>query len=132
MKNKFFAWVLAALILMPVFTLALTNVALADANNLLWGEQQANVQNATGLGNEDPRTMAGSVIRILLGFLGIIAVIIILYGGFKWMTAAGNEDQVGQAKKMIGAGVIGLVIILAAFAIANFVVNALYNATNAS
>ena len=132
MKNKFFAWVLAALILMPVFTLALTNVALADANNLLWGEQQANVQTATGLGNEDPRTMAGSVIRILLGFLGIIAVIIILYGGFKWMTAAGNEDQVGQAKKMIGAGVIGLVIILAAFAIANFVVNALYNATNAN
>jgi amino acid transporter len=66
-----------------------------------------------------------------LGFLGIIAVVIILFGGFRWMTAAGNEDQVSTAKKMIGAGVIGLIIILMAFGIAQFVLNALYNATGA-
>jgi hypothetical protein len=65
----------------------------------------------------------------MLGFLGIIAVLLILLGGFKWMTAAGNEDKVGEAKRMIGAGVIGLIIIMASFGIANFVINAVYKAT---
>lgn len=65
------------------------------------------------------------IINIILGFLGIIAVIIILAGGFKWMTAGGNEDKVGEARKMIVQGVIGLVIVFAAWAIASFVVTQL-------
>jgi len=81
------------------------------------------------LGERDPRDIAASVIRVILGFLGIVAVIIILLGGFKWMTAGGNEDKVGEAKKLITAGIIGLVIILAAFAIATFVLNSLLSAT---
>jgi hypothetical protein len=72
--------------------------------------------------NTDPRTAAVSLVKLLMTFLGIIAVVIILLGGFKWMTAAGNEDKVSEAKKLIGAGIIGLVIILAAFLIVNFVV----------
>jgi hypothetical protein len=52
-----------------------------------------------------------------------------LLGGFKWMTAGGNEDKVGEAKKLITAGIIGLVIILAAFAIATFVLSQLLSAT---
>ncbi|HAO81378.1 TPA: hypothetical protein DCQ82_01490 [Candidatus Veblenbacteria bacterium] len=59
----------------------------------------------------------------------MLAVILVLWGGFKWMTAAGDEAKIGEAKKLMGAGVIGLVIILAAFAIASFVVNQLTDAT---
>ena len=84
----------------------------------------------TGLGNKDPRAIAASIIQIALGFLGIIAVVIILIGGFKWMTAAGNEEGVSSAQKILVAGVIGLVIILAAWGIANFVLNSLLTATN--
>lgn len=84
----------------------------------------------TELGNQDPRQTIANIINIILGFLGILAVAIILYGGFKWMTAAGNEDQIGEAKKIITAGVIGLVIILAAWGIAAFVLNALTNAVS--
>jgi len=62
-------------------------------------------------------------LRYLMTFLGIIAVIVILYGGFRWLTAAGNEDRVAKAKKTVIAGVIGLIVILAAFAIVTFVVN---------
>jgi hypothetical protein len=47
------------------------------------------------------------------------------------MTAAGNEDKVGEAKRIIGAGVIGMVIILGAFGVAQFVLEALYGATGA-
>ena len=124
---------LALIAVLAVSFFAFTaNLCLADANAMLWGGQETNIQGATGLGNTDPRTMAGSIIKIILGFLGVIAVILILYGGFRWMTAAGNEDGVSSAKKIIVAGIIGLVIILMAFGISQFVINALYNATGAN
>ena len=132
MKKIFFFLALSILVILPVFTFGLTAHAQSAADNMLWGGYESNVQTATGLGNTDPREMAGSVINIFLGFLGIIAVLLILFGGFKWMTAAGDEGKVDEAKKLIAAGVIGLVVILAAFAIAQFVISALYNATNAT
>ena len=84
----------------------------------------------TDLGTNVPviETVA-SIINILLGFLGVIAIVIIIWAGFKWMTAAGNEEAISGAKKMMGAAVIGLVIILAAYAIAQFVVGNLINET---
>ncbi len=80
-----------------------------------------------GLGNADPRDAAVTLIKVIMTFLGIIAVIIILYGGFTWLTAAGNEDKVAQARKIIIAGVIGLIIILSAWAITTFVLNQMSN-----
>jgi type IV secretory pathway VirB2 component (pilin) len=93
------------------------------------GENLKEVMNNTGLGTRDPRAIVASIISIILGLLGTIAVILILMGGFKWMTAAGNEDKVEESKKLLGAGVIGLVIILAAYGIANFVLKVLLNST---
>ena len=74
------------------------------------------------LGASDPETMVTKIINTALGFLGLIAVIIILLGGFKWMTAGGAEDKVSEAKKLLGAGIIGLVIIIAAWGIAGYVI----------
>jgi heme/copper-type cytochrome/quinol oxidase subunit 2 len=81
------------------------------------------------LSAQDPRVLTARIINTAMLFLGIIAVVIVLLGGFQWMTAAGNEDKVSGAKKLMGAGVIGLVIILAAWGIASFVLNSLINAT---
>lgn len=83
----------------------------------------------TGLGTTDIRTTIAQIIRVAMGLLGIIAVVIILIGGFKWMTAGGNEDQVGEAKKWIFSGVIGLAIILSAYALTSFVISQLVQAT---
>lgn len=83
----------------------------------------------TGLGTKDLRETVASIINVALGLLGIVAVVIILAGGFTWMTAAGNEENVDKAKKMIFAGIIGLAIILSAYAIARFVITSLVNAT---
>tara|TARA_Y100000310_G_scaffold17509_1_gene17316 strand:- start:378 stop:800 length:423 start_codon:yes stop_codon:yes gene_type:complete len=83
-----------------------------------------------GLGqSEDLKGSIANIINIILGFLGIVAVIIILAGGFKWMTAGGNEDKVAEARQMVIQGVIGLVIVFAAWAIASFVVGNLLTAT---
>lgn len=85
--------------------------------------------DTTGLGNKDIRTTVASIIKTAMGMLGIVAVVIVLIGGFKWMTAGGNDDQVGEAKKWIFSGVIGLAIILSAYALASFVINQLITAT---
>lgn len=96
-----------------------------SANELL----NSNFGDATGLGQGDLNDTIGALIRAALGFLGVIAVVIILFGGFKWMTAGGNEEKVGEAKKLIIAGIIGLAIILSAYAIASFVITKLVSAT---
>jgi len=84
---------------------------------------------ATGLGSTDIRVTIARIIRVAMGLLGIIAVVIILIGGFTWMTAGGNEEKVGEAKKWIFSGIIGLAIILSAYAIATFVITQLVSAT---
>lgn len=102
--------------------------ATITANDLL----SDNFTNATGLGQGDLDETIGAIINAALGFLGVIAVVIILFGGFKWMTASGNEEKVGEARKLIIAGIIGLAIILSAYAIASFVIKELISATTAT
>ena len=84
--------------------------------------------NFAGFSTNDIKTTIQNIVRIVVGFLGIITVLIILIGGFKWMTSAGSEEKITEAKKLISAGVVGLVITLAAYAIANFVVSSLSTA----
>jgi len=74
-------------------------------------------------GEQDLVGLITNIMNWLFGFLGILAVLVILYGGFKWMTAGGDDDKVGDAKKLIINGIIGLIIILSAYAIATFVFN---------
>ena len=83
----------------------------------------------TGLGSRDIRSTVASIINVALGLLGIVAVVIILIGGFTWMTAGGNDEKVATAKKWIFSGLIGLIIILSAYALASWVIAQLINAT---
>ncbi|MFH1866947.1 MAG: hypothetical protein ABIJ81_02600 [Patescibacteria group bacterium] len=118
MKKFIFSISAAVLSAAPLTALAQTNGGLDD------------FKEKTNLGTDvDLIESVARIINILLGFLGVIAIIIIIVAGFKWMTAAGNEESISSAKKMLGAGVIGLVIILAAYAIASFVVGGLINET---
>ena len=106
---------MALTIAMPMVTLAQV-----DADSAYGINDVAN--SGLNLSNDkDPKEIAASIINIILGFLGLLAVVIILIGGFKWMTAGGNEENVASAQKIIVAGVIGLVIILASWGIATFV-----------
>ena len=83
----------------------------------------------TGLGSQDIRFTIAMIIRVILGLLGTIALVIILYAGFRWMTAGGNEESVKDAQKILMAAVIGLVIILTAYSITRFVTTRLLEAT---
>jgi len=125
-----YKWLVAGFLAFNLFVMP------AFAKLDVWGDEITNTSGTglnsfkeIGMGNQDPRTIASNVIQVMLGFLGVIAVILILFGGFKWMTAAGNDDKVDEAKRLITAGVVGLLIVLAAFAVAVFVLNALGGAT---
>lgn len=91
---------------------------------------QGKIKTGTGLGDTDPREMVAKVINIMLGFLGIIAVVLILYAGFLWMTAGGDTKNVDSAKNILKAAIIGLILILMSYAIANMALTQVSNATN--
>ncbi|MBI5369875.1 hypothetical protein HZA85_01640 [Candidatus Uhrbacteria bacterium] len=74
----------------------------------------------------------GNVIKALLGVVGIIFLLITIYAGIMYMTAAGDTGKVDKAKKMLTQSLIGLVIIIGAYAFANFVVTQLAVATTAA
>ncbi|MFA7365039.1 MAG: hypothetical protein WCZ12_01605 [Patescibacteria group bacterium] len=63
----------------------------------------------------------GIVIGAILSFIGVIFMVLIVYAGFSWMTARGNDQQVEKAKNLIFRAIIGLIIVLAAYAITTFV-----------
>ena len=119
MKNKLFRNVVAAAIFVFLFSTMAVTPLMAQPD---LGFDYANNLELSTATETDPKEMAVSVVKYLMTFLGIIAVVVILYGGFMWMTASGNEDRVDKAKKIIIAGAIGLLIVIAAYAIVNFVV----------
>lgn len=91
-----------------------------------------NVGSTLGLGSADLKETIINVIKWALGLLGLVAVIVILYGGFLWLTSRGNEQQIDKAKRVLINGVIGLVIILLSWAIVLFVQRFVTNSTNSA
>ena len=107
-------------------TLLPTIAAKAITVNETFGN--TNFGTTSGLGTAGLQETIAGLIRVVMGFLGIVAVIVILLGGFMWMTAGGNEEKVGKAKKLIISGIIGLVIVISAYAIAYFVISSIITA----
>lgn len=80
--------------------------------------------NVTGLdttNNKDLPTIIGKIIGAALAFLGVVFFILIIYGGYMWMFSMGNEQTATKAKDIIIAAVIGLVIVLVAYAITSYI-----------
>lgn len=119
MLKKLFVCLALLALLTPTLVAAQVNFGINEINGTI------------GLTGSNPQVVAARIINVALGFLGIIAVVIVLYGGFMWMTAAGNEERISKAKQILTAGIIGLVIIIMAWAIASYVVRTLMNVTNA-
>lgn len=78
---------------------------------------------------DSPDPIIETIIQVALSFLGVIFLMLTIYGGFLWMTAAGNEEQVGKAKKILTGAIIGLIIVVGAYAISTLVISKLEGAT---
>ena len=116
MKKYLLIGALAASLLLPV---------LVSAQNMNRGLAQ--FQYETQLTNADLTVVIGRIVKIVIGFLGLIAVVIILIGGFQWMTSGGDSEKIANARKLMTNGVIGLFIIVVAYAIALFIMNIIGN-----
>ena len=106
-----------------VFSISTVGAQMIDSSAI--SDQAENFNSGAEFGDATIGTVLATAIKAFLGFLGIIFIILIIYGGFRWMTARGNEQQVTEAKDSIKRAVIGLVIIMAAYAITFFVFEAL-------
>jgi hypothetical protein len=108
-----------------------TQVNLAAAQ--ITGKIQAGLKSAgaayTQGGTTDLATLAGSLISEAIGLLGILLLGLLLYGGVIWMTAGGDKAKVEKATAIIRNAVIGLIIVVLAYAISDFVLSSLGNAT---
>lgn len=115
------------LIIVLLFVFLLTPMQFVQAsdtfgfNSLNLGSLQQNIE---------PKAAAVNIVNLVLGFLGLVAIVIILIGGFKWMTAGGSEEKVSEAKKLLIAGLIGLAIIMLAWGISTWVVGSIYNVSS--
>src|SRR3989338_10207064 len=83
--------------------------------------QTEGLREKAGFESAPIETVVAGIISVFLGLLGIIFVILIIVAGFNWMTAAGDEAKIEKAKKLISRAIIGLIIIVAAYAIPKFV-----------
>jgi len=65
--------------------------------------------------------LIGKLIGVALSFIGILFFGLMIYAGFQWMTARGNEAEVAKSKELIYEAIIGLIIVLAAYAITSYI-----------
>jgi uncharacterized BrkB/YihY/UPF0761 family membrane protein len=120
LKNKNFIF-LAIILAFFVFSQpVLAGTAMQNALDNM--KTTADTGYVEGYDTNIPATI-GKVVGAALAFVGVLFLILIIYGGFIWMTARGNEQEVTKAKDLITAAVIGLVIILAAYAITSYIGN---------
>lgn len=90
---------------------------------------QATNQKAKLAATDDPAFLVGNIIKYALGFVGTIFLVLIIYGGFLWMTAAGNDQQIEKARKILTSSTVGLLIVVLAYALSLFIINVILSAT---
>ena len=120
----------AAAVFVLAFTLAIPSTvpALVDGEAAIHASTETSIKdgiNKAG-GTENTRdlpTFIKSIVNILLFVVGAISVIVIVIGGIRYVTSAGDSNQISGAKNTILYAVVGVVIALMAYAIVNFVLD---------
>jgi hypothetical protein len=116
--QKIIILLLLATIAFPVFAEPPIKIG-SDTDKAMYNQLKA-FSDTSGfdMSNVDnPEDMIASIIQYILSFLGVIFIILVIYAGFLWMTAAGDEEQITKAKDIMISAVIGIVIVLSAYII---------------
>ena len=122
-KNLFIIYSFLVIgVLSPIFAIK----AQIDYSKTSGVEQESAFEQASGFNSgANISDSVAMIISIVLGFLAILFVSLMLYAGFMWMTAQGDESKVEKARGIIIAAIIGLLIIISAYAITYFVFKSL-------
>jgi len=121
-KNKiiFLSCFLTALFLWAVFFVGLDYTFAQDADIGMNYAENLDLQASE---EKDIRVFIVEIVRYFITFLGIIAVAMVMYSGFLWMTSNGEPEKVTKAKRTLINSIIGLIVVISAFAIVTFIIN---------
>lgn len=126
-------YLLLVLLLFCFVIQPVANISAAE-NGIILGDPSASVKAVGadfGTAETDLPTLIGRIINIFLSLLGIIFVILIIYGGYLYMTASGDPNKAKKGADVFKTAVIGLVIIFLAYAITTFVIDQLTTSSTA-
>jgi hypothetical protein len=104
---------ISALVAEPTFAASLIDSS--DNPDIISG-----ATNAQG----DAKELLKTMLNFFLSFLGFVATMMVIYGGVLYVTSAGNDENVGKAKKILIYAFVGIVLILLSFAIVNTILGA--------
>lgn len=116
--------------LLNLHTAVVAHADFESDTGLLTTGNRAGYYGAGIPGTQSPADSIGLAIQVVLGFIGVIFLILMIYAGYSWMMARGNQAEVDKAKRMLENAIIGLVIVLSAYAITYFMGLALTNSTS--
>lgn len=125
MKNKFFTkqtktFVVIAITI--VFLFAISPFIFSSKGGVLAQGGLEKTAEVAGLPtNTSIAGIIGQIIYAILGFLGVVFIILLIYGGFIRMTAQGAPDKIKTSTGIITSAIVGIIIILASYAITAFV-----------
>ena len=133
MKNKL-KLVLITLMALCGISLCLTSTTYAETNVCKLENVAQSVRDAAGCdeGVKSLPDVVGTILNVVIGLAGLIAVIFIIIGGVSYMTSSGETAKIEKAKKTILYAVIGLAICALAFAIVNFTIAIINNSQGQS
>jgi len=128
MKKFFnFKTILATLVLTAMLAVPMVAFGQGDLSGQIDENlQRTGLQDDLGSAGNLPETI-GNIITVVLGFLGIIFIVIIIYAGFIWLLSNGDDGKIKKAKGMIINSIIAVVIIFLAYAITTFVFSTIIN-----
>lgn len=98
------------------------NIVLADNFNN-YGLNNSNLGATSLFGNADIPTVIANVIKVLMGLSATVMLVIILYAGFSYLTSAGDSKKTKKAFDLIKSSAIGIVIIVTAYSLSQFIIN---------
>jgi hypothetical protein len=127
--KKIYHTLLTSLLLLPFIVSAQTSTTTTETANLkdAFGQPLQDIGKAAGYRTEGAtlEEKLGSALNMIFALLGVLFIILIVYSGFLWLTASGNETKIKKAKDNLYSSAIGLIIIIGAYAISKFVFNVL-------
>ncbi len=124
LKKILFSALFSWLLLIPMLSAQAAEGTGNTLNTTITGPADI-MLSQSGLNSFSLGTIIAFVIQAALSLLGVIFLVIIVFAGYRWMTAAGNEESIKKAQEAIKRAIIGLVIVLMAYAITYFVFNQL-------
>ena len=98
-----------------IFLLILAFFLLFFTPIFVYGQDKIELQNPLEVNMDNPAVLIGYIIQAVLGLVGGISLLMMVYGGFQWLTAAGNEDKIKSGTQTMLWSAIGLVLVFSSY-----------------